>query len=71
METKLLLELRCPCCSGNRIDCEDVYDVEGAYIEGEDALIEQCLGVCHDCGVHLQWERAYKFIGFRDIESIE
>lgn len=71
MITKLYSDLKCPKCGSDRIHSEDIYDIEGAYIEGENALVEKCIGVCRDCGTHLQWEQAYKFIGFRRIEDAE
>lgn len=69
--TKLYPNLNCPICGSNRIHSEDIYDLEGAYIEGENALVEKCVGVCRDCGTHLQWEQAYKFVGFRHIVTDE
>lgn len=76
MMTKLYPDLKCPKCGSDRIHSEDIYDLEGAEIEGENALVEQCIGVCRNCGTHLQWEQAYKFVGFRhivvdEIESAE
>ena len=67
MITKLHSELKCPHCGSDNIHTEDIYDIEGAYIEGENALLEKCVGVCDNCGKSLQWEQAYKFIGFRNI----
>ena len=71
MKRKLHPELACPNCSSDRIHSEDIYDIEGAYIEGESALVEKCVGVCRKCNKQLQWEQVYKFVGFRDIVTDE
>lgn len=71
MKRKLYPELNCPNCGSDRIHSEDIYDIEGAYIEGENALVEKCVGVCRKCGARLQWEQAYKFVGFRDVYVAE
>ena len=71
MKTKLYPELKCPNCGSDRIHSEDVYDIESVEIEGEEGIADLCIGVCRKCGIHLQWEQVYKFVGFRDIESIE
>lgn len=71
MKTKLYSNLKCSYCGSDRIDCEDIYDIESVEVEGKEGLADLCLGVCRNCGKHLQWERVFKFVGFRDIESIE
>ena len=62
-------KLKCPKC-GNKIKLLDIYDVEGDYIEDADALIEQCVGECEHCHAEIQWEQAYKFVGFRSISAV-
>jgi hypothetical protein len=67
MKAKLFPDLKCPRCGSDDIQSEDVYGIEGGIPE----LIEECVGVCRKCGIHLQWEQVYKFVGFRYIESVE
>lgn len=64
-------ELKCPKCGCEKINITDIYDIEGAYIEGENALVEKCVGQCTSCRTEIQWEQTYKFSGFRDVESVE
>lgn len=64
-------ELKCPKCGCEKINITDIYDIEGAYIEGENALVERCIGLCRNCHTELQWDQVYKFSGFRDVESVE
>ena len=67
MKAQLYLNLKCPNCGSDRIHSEDIYDMESVEIKGENALVEKCIGVCRKCGKRLQWEQAYKFVGFRNI----
>jgi len=71
MKRKLYPNLNCPICGSNRIHSEDIYDTESIEIEGEQGIAELCVGVCFDCTTQIQWEQVYKFVGFRDIVSVE
>ena len=64
-------ELKCPKCGCEKLNITDIYDIEGAYVEGENALIERCIGLCRNCHAELQWDQVYKFSGFCDMESVD
>lgn len=63
-------ELRCPKCGHTKIKVLDIYSIEGAYIEGDNALIKRCIGECKQCHTELQWDQAYKFIRFQNISAV-
>lgn len=59
-------KLKCPNCSGTYIVKDDCYDI----INGENHTIKElCCGHCEDCGIDLQWEVVYQFIGYDEIEE--
>lgn len=59
-------KLKCPKCGGARIVKEDCYDT----IRGENNTIKElCCGHCEDCGIDVQWEVVYQFIGYDEIEE--
>lgn len=58
-------ELKCPRCDSTAIATDDCYDI----INGENSTIKElCCGHCINCGVDLQWEQVYKFVGYDEIE---
>ena len=59
-------ELKCPKCGGTRIVEEDCYDMERG---GYNTIKELYCGHCEDCGIDVQWEVVYQFIGYDAIEE--
>jgi len=59
-------ELKCPKCGGTNIETDDCYDT----INGEENTIKELMcGYCKDCGINVQWEMVYQFIGYDSIEE--
>lgn len=59
-------ELKCPKCDGTHIVKDDCFDI----IDGENHTIKElCCGHCEDCGIDVQWDIVYQFIGYDKIEE--
>ena len=57
----------CPVCNDAEIEYIDTYDVE----EGDDKLIESCVGYCPNCNASFEWDEVYKFIGQENLRLIK
>lgn len=69
MDKGLYPKVKCPKCASTDIDDYDIYEEEGAFINGVDALVEYHVGACLKCGAELQWKRCYTFCGITEIET--
>ena len=59
-------ELKCPKCGGTHIVEKDCYDI---IDDKENTIKELMCGYCEDCGIDIQWDRVYQFIGYDAIEE--
>lgn len=69
MKRVLYPAVKCTKCASTDVDDLDIYDIEGDFINGVDALVEHHVGVCRKCGAELQWDRCYTFCGISDVEA--
>lgn len=59
-------KLTCPKCGSTAVALDECYDT----IDGEGNTIKELYcGHCANCGIDLQWEKVYKFIGYDKIEE--
>lgn len=60
-------ELKCPKCGGT-IEYDEIYDNEN----GENYVIDYCVGHCANCGTIFQWQEEFTkiFDGVKNFEEV-